>query len=275
MFAILSSPAELLLVLVLLAAAGSASSKSHGSLPTPCDTSTRSGQTCTLAAASVRPTQFILGRQEVRAKTQRFSEMSVSDLQKYTMENPVPCIVGPGGTFYATDHHHLTAAVMASSHADSDKNVVVLVQNTSMAGADSLTDFFVEMVNNGYVWLLDEKGNTVNPVLLPFSVGTLANDPYRSLAYNVRKAGGYDKVSTPYQDFFWSNFFRQHNLIHIPGSTNVADNFCSVAPYSTKCFGGADEEDRIIDEAQSAAMELAGSASEHLRDLLGHQFLRA
>ena len=30
----------------------------------PCDTSTRSGQTCTLAAASVRPTQFILGRQE-------------------------------------------------------------------------------------------------------------------------------------------------------------------------------------------------------------------
>ena len=36
----------------------------------------------------------------------------------------------------------------------------------------------------------------------------LKDDPYRSLAGEVRKAGGYAKDSSPYTEFLWADFFR-------------------------------------------------------------------
>lgn len=236
------------------------------SLPDPCDSSTKVGQACLLPAAAVRPTQLILGEQEVRAKTQEFSDMSVGDLEKYVVDNPVPCVAGPGGTFHATDHHHLTASVLASDHKSSDKNVVVLVQDTSLAESEDMGAFYEGMVKHGWVWLTDEKGHgPINPMLLPDSVGDLVNCPYRSLAYNVRKANGYTKVTTPYQDFLWGDFFRSHNLI--PPSTSTSD-FCTAAPFSTTCLGGVDAENKLIAAAQDAAMQLAASAA--ARDLPGY-----
>jgi hypothetical protein len=253
---------NLRVTLVLLCVATLAQSKSHSGMPRACSSDTRAGQTCTLPAAAARPTQLILGMQEVRAKTAKFSDMSVSDLQDYTIENPVPCVAGPGGTFHMTDHHHLTASVLASSHKEGDKNVVVLVQDTSLVGSASMIDFYEGMVKLNAVWLTDEKGHgPINPLLLPNSVTHLANDPYRSLAYNVRKAGGYDKVTTPYQDFLWGDFFRSHDLIELPTDSSNSGSFCAAAPYSTLCLGGASAADDIINAAQDAAMQLAASHS--------------
>ncbi len=255
-----------LLALGIVWASRPTATRAH-SLPDPCDSHTKAGQACLLPAADVRPTQLILGEQEVRAKTQEFSDMSVDDLEKYIVDNPVPCVVGPGGaTFHATDHHHLTASVLASDHKDSHKNVVVLVQDTSLTEAQDMGEFYQGMVKHGWVWLLDEKGHgPINPMLLPDSMDDLVNCPYRSLAYNVRKANGYTKVTTPYQDFLWGDFFRSHNLI--PAST-VASDFCTAAPYSTTCLGGVDAENTLIAAAQDAAMQLAASAA--ARDLPGY-----
>lgn len=32
-------------------------------------------------------------------------------LQEFLKANPVPCVVGPGGTLYLIDHHHLARAL--------------------------------------------------------------------------------------------------------------------------------------------------------------------
>lgn len=248
-----------ILVATVYMANNLAAAKGHGAaMPSQCTAGTKAGKTCTLQASLVHPTQFVLGMQEVRSKTEKFSEMSTSDLQEYTVENPVPCILGPNGIFYAIDHHHLTASVMLSSHKEEDKNVVVLVKDTSLATSSSVDDFYKSMTVNGWVWLEDEKGvGPINPKLLPSSMGELVNDPYRSLAYNVRKAGGYNKVSTPYQDFLWANYFRKHDLINTP---SPGDKYCSTAPYAVYCLGGVSGADTIINSAQYAAMQLARSS---------------
>ena len=97
-----------------------------GSLGSPatCDKSVKAGKLCSLAAADVRPTQLVLGMQEVRMKTAKFSAMSSSDLGDYLAQNPVPCVMGPEETFHATDHHHLLASLLASDHKDKDLSLI-------------------------------------------------------------------------------------------------------------------------------------------------------
>jgi len=64
------------------------------------------------------------------------------------------------------------------------------------------------MVENNYVWLYDEKGyQPVNPMFLS-TIERCVNDPYRTLAWLVRRSGGYLKVDMNYQEMMWTNFFR-------------------------------------------------------------------
>jgi hypothetical protein len=40
-------------------------------------------------------------------------------------------------------------------------------------------------------------------------VTDLIDDPYRSLAGELRRAGGFAKDTTPFSEFLWANFLRQ------------------------------------------------------------------
>ncbi|WP_204272841.1 ParB-like protein, partial [Enterobacter hormaechei] len=44
---------------------------------------------------------------------------------------------------------------------------------------------------------------------LPKSVADLADDPFRSLAGELRRAGGYAKDPTPFAEFLWADFLRR------------------------------------------------------------------
>jgi hypothetical protein len=59
-------------------------------------------------------------------------------------------------------------------------------------------------------WLhpYDEDGKRREFSDLPRHIRDLVDDPYRSLAGEVRRAGGYAKSPTPYTEFLWADFFR-------------------------------------------------------------------
>jgi len=59
-------------------------------------------------------------------------------------------------------------------------------------------------------WLhpYDADGHRQEWKKLPSRIDGLADDPYRSLAGEVRRAGGYAKSSVPYTEFLWADFFR-------------------------------------------------------------------
>jgi hypothetical protein len=44
---------------------------------------------------------------------------------------------------------------------------------------------------------------------LPKSIDKLMDDPFRSLAGELRRAGGFAKDTTPFSEFLWANFLRR------------------------------------------------------------------
>lgn len=44
---------------------------------------------------------------------------------------------------------------------------------------------------------------------LPKDVTGLKNDPFRSLAGELRRAGGFAKDTTPFSEFLWADFLRR------------------------------------------------------------------
>ena len=54
----------------------------------------------------------------------------------------------------------------------------------------------------------DAKGRRQAYTAMPQKLSQLSDDPYRSLAGQVRKAGGYAKDTTPFAEFVWADFFR-------------------------------------------------------------------
>ena len=48
---------------------------------------------------------------------------------------------------------------------------------------------------------------------LPRDIRGLADDPYRSIAWFVRKAGGFENSDRNFAEFKWANFFRKKGLL--------------------------------------------------------------
>lgn len=152
---------------------------------------------------ALRPTQLAVGMQEVKEKEDKLSGMSAKKLDKYLLENPEPAVAGPGGELYIIDHHHLARALYDLG--------VKYTYCDEAADYSKLSDgeFWAKMEERRWVYAYDEYGQGPRPYAeIPRSVSELRDDPYRSLAGAVRKAGGYDKSSEPFAEFKWADFFR-------------------------------------------------------------------
>jgi hypothetical protein len=55
----------------------------------------------------------------------------------------------------------------------------------------------------------DDNGRRRNYADIPKSVMELVDDPFRSLAGELRRAGGYAKDTTPFSEFIWADFLRR------------------------------------------------------------------
>jgi len=123
---------------------------------------------------------------EVRIKAERLKDeiqqLSERDFLKYLRKHgkEEPVVIGPGGIFYITDHHHLARALYDMREATT---YCIIVNNLSDAELD---DFWKQMEDNNEVYLKDQNGNVLTPQDLPTSVKDLGDDPFRSLAGAVR-----------------------------------------------------------------------------------------
>jgi hypothetical protein len=54
-------------------------------------------------------------------------------------------------------------------------------------------------------------------IYLPKDIRGLADDPYRSLAWFVRKAGAFENSERNFAEFKWANFFRAKELLDRDG----------------------------------------------------------
>ena len=54
----------------------------------------------------------------------------------------------------------------------------------------------------------DKNGERVSVASMPRAIADLTDDPYRSLAGALRRAGGYAKNLVPFSEFVWADFLR-------------------------------------------------------------------
>jgi hypothetical protein len=151
---------------------------------------------------SLRPTQISVGMQEVRRKRDEWKKRTSTDLEKFLSSHMVPTILGPGGEHYLIDHHHLALAL----HEEGiDSVFVTVVADLSRLASDP---FWNMMDFHNWSHPYDGKGQRRPFSDLPKKVTGMQDDPYRSLAGELRNRGGFAKDSTPFAEFPWADFFR-------------------------------------------------------------------
>ena len=151
----------------------------------------------------LRPTQITVGMREVAAKRAQWREAGGKKGAEFLGKHMVPVILGPKERHYVIDHHHLARAL----HDEGVKDVLItVVANLSKLELDS---FWFVMENRNWMHAFDDKGERRGHRDIPKSVSDLVDDPFRSLAGELRRSGGYAKDTTPFSEFLWADFLRR------------------------------------------------------------------
>jgi hypothetical protein len=152
---------------------------------------------------SLRPTQMTVGLNEVNLKRQAWRQKtSAADLAKFLAAHMVPVVTGLEGEPYLIDHHHLARALYEEGVKSVYVTVVADLSRLSWEHFWNMMDF------HGWTHPYDSKGRRRPYSELPTTVKTMENDPYRSLAGELRAMGGFAKDSTPFSEFLWADFLR-------------------------------------------------------------------
>jgi hypothetical protein len=169
---------------------------------------------------ALKPTQFAVGHMEVEFKSLRFMKMKKAKLRAYIEKHPIPVIISPWKELCIIDHHHLALALW---HARVKKVLIEVREDFSNRNL-SYPKFWYLMKKKHFAYLNDQFGDGPrSPYYLPLDVRGLADDPYRSLAWMIRKEGKFDYPDNTYVEFIWANFFRTKRLLDRNGREGFAD----------------------------------------------------
>ena len=138
-----------------------------------------------VAILDLRPTQMTVGMREVKAKRERWRAEKKGG--EFLGKHMIPVVLGPKHRHYVIDHHHLARAL----HDEGVKNVAItVIANLSRLDRDS---FWFVMDNRDWTHtFVDGRRRPYSD--LPKSVDKLIDDPFRSLAGELRRAGGLPRI---------------------------------------------------------------------------------
>jgi hypothetical protein len=140
---------------------------------------------------------------EVKAKRKRWRDERTKKGEEFLGKHMIPVILGPKDRHYVIDHHHLARAL----HDEGVRDVAVtVIANLSKLDRDA---FWFVMDNRDWTHPFDANGRRRPYSDMPKSVDKLIDDPFRSLAGELRLAGGFAKDTTPFSEFLWADFLRR------------------------------------------------------------------
>ena len=151
----------------------------------------------------LRPTQITVGMREVKAKRKALRKRPSKKIGRFLGDHMIPVVLGPRRRHYIVDHHHLTLALLDEGVT---QVLVAVIADLSMLEPD---EFWVVLDHRSWVHPYDARGRRVGFARIPKKVTRLKDDPYRSLAGELRRAGGFAKDTTPFSEFLWADFLRR------------------------------------------------------------------
>ena len=156
-----------------------------------------------VAIDDLHPTQITIGMREVEAKRKEWRTKKADKGADFLGRHMIPVILGPKGKYYVIDHHHLTRAL----YEERVKNVLVTVIATLQRLEPDA--FWFVLDNHSWMHPFDDRGRRRGYGDIPKLVKDLVDDPFRSLAGELRRAGGFAKDTTPFSEFLWADFLRR------------------------------------------------------------------
>jgi hypothetical protein len=160
----------------------------------------------TVPILELRPTQITVGMREVEGKRKRWRERTAKSDEKaakFLGRHMMPVILGPQDQHFIIDHHHLSRALLEEGEQEV---LVTVVADLSRLDKD---EFWIFVDNRGWLHPFDQTGRRLGTDKLPKTVAQLVDDPYRSLAGELRRMGGFAKDTTPFSEFLWADFLRR------------------------------------------------------------------
>lgn len=152
--------------------------------------------------ADLHPTQMTLGLREVARRQKQIEALGAKEKRDYVDQRVVPCALGPGRVLYLVDRHHMCRALLGASI---DAVQCEVIGDVSRLDAN---EFWRFMDLRGWLHPFDAEGRRCPVTAVPRRIEALRDDPYRSLAGDLRRAEGYDKADTPFEEFIWADFLR-------------------------------------------------------------------
>ncbi len=186
-----------------------------------------------VAIKSLHPTQITVGFREVAEKRREWRDREKTKKGRkagaFLGRHMVPVVRGPGDQAYVIDHHHLCRALL-------DEDVDEILVNVVLdLGALKTSEFWTYLDNRGLCHPYNAAGERVGFKAIPKRLADLADDPYRSLAGELRRVGGFAKDVTPFSEFIWADFLRRRVK-----ATLVADDFAAALSRALKLAKSAE-----------------------------------
>ncbi len=154
--------------------------------------------------AELRPTQMTVGLREVHEKRRRWRDYDPEKKRAFLGAHTIPTLLGPKKKHYVIDHHHLSRAL----HEEGVTEVLVtVVADLHHLDKDA---FWTVCDHKSWVHPYDAEGVRRDFDDIPKTVTDLADDPFRSLAGELRRAGGFAKDTTPFSEFLWADYLRRN-----------------------------------------------------------------
>ncbi len=153
--------------------------------------------------ADLRPTQITVGMREVEAKRKAWRSRDGKSGAEFLGRHMIPVIRGPKDRSYVIDHHHLSRALIEEKVTSV---LVTVVADLRRLDRDS---FWFVLDNRGWMHPFDDEGQRRGYEHIPAGIKDLVDDPFRSLAGELRRLGGFAKDTTPFSEFLWADFLRR------------------------------------------------------------------
>ena len=151
----------------------------------------------------LHPTQITVGKAEVALKRKSWQGFGKKERSAMLESHWFPTILGPNEQHYIVDHHHFGLALLE----EGVKNVWLMV----LKDLSWLEQRVFWNVMNHHQWVHPYEADGVSRDfdVIPPHIEKLQDDPYRSLAGELRRAGGYAKETVPFTEFLWADFLRR------------------------------------------------------------------
>ena len=166
---------------------------------------------------TLKPTQFAVGMLEVDEKILIVKKYGKKQRREFVDEHPVPVVVSPWGPLRRGPPSLSGGLLPLRDQEGADHGHQGLKSKMSYAQFWK----WMSKSRNSYPYCQFGEGPRL-ALYLPRDIPPPADDPYRSLAWFVRKAGGFEGSERNYAESKWAGFFRARRLLDRSGPRGLA-----------------------------------------------------